>query len=137
MESGRRVLGERGAQGDPPLDGAQADAARPEPEVRAARLTARAAEAPCLTPGLTPCRHLDRHFDGHRCPGAAGPAADVRRACASRIAVQPTMCSPMPAPVPASWHDGGSRRAQEEAQEHSMTQNSCYSYFTLTSRLSK
>ena len=118
MESGRRVLGESGAPGDPPLDGAQADADRPQPEVRATRLTARAAEAPCLTPCLTPCRHLDRHLG----PGAAGPAADVRRACASR-AVQPTMCTPMPAPVPASWHDGGSRRAQEAAREHTMTQN--------------
>ena len=121
MESGRRVLGERGAQGDPPLDGAQADADRPQPEVRATRLTARAAEAPCLTPCLTPCRHLDRHFDGHRGPGAAGPAADVRRACATR-AVQPTMCSPRRDTVPASWHDGESMRARGGA-EHTISKH--------------
>ena len=113
MESGPCVLGARGAQGDPALDGAQAHGDRPQPKVRATRLTAGAAEARC--------GHLDRH---RGCPGTARPAADVRRARAAR-ALQP---APVPAPVPASGHDGLRRRAEEASQEHMTQRQDCEKY---------
>ena len=113
MESGPCVLGARGAQGDPALDGAQAHGDRPQPKVRATRLTAGAAEAPC--------GHLDRLCG---CPGTARPAADVRRARAAR-ALQP---APVPAPVPASGHDGLRRRAEEASQEHMTQRQDCEKY---------
>ena len=119
MESGPCVLGARGAQGDPALDGAQAHGDRPQPKVRATRLTAGAAEAPC--------GHLDRH---RGCPGTARPAADVRRARAARV-LQP---APVPAPVPASRHDGLRRRAEEASQEHMTQRQDCESTCSSVSR---